>query len=466
MNSARKLTLALFFILGSVGFFYGQTVNIFVHKWPGGNFPDPTNVQNVYSSVFTTVNVTSGLVPSTGNMSTYDVLVMCELTYSGTSSVLSNAQRSVVENFVNQGGHVVWVSENSASGNAPGSNQSIAAVQNLWGLVINRTQNSTNPVVPYHGGGGPGGLSGGVPSMATTSSYDFFSGPALMEQNCVFSSGAGTGSCTHSNVQGLCFLLPTPYLCDFQGTVVIYGEVQMWSQFRTGGTYNTHYVNVARMHEALITGNITALDAMNQAMVPNSNCPPPTICAVFSIDLAAFDANLEPGNHGRLNWMTQSENQNRGFEIEHAEPGTPDEFQNVGWMNGKGTTSDQQEYTFRVPNLAPGTHQFRLRSIDESGMGTYSEVRTLEVEPDGVPVLSPNVWTASHSQFTVYWPTTEAATFTLMDLRGKEVARIHTGKLEAGNHTFSIPRDLLSSGSYIFRGTGSKQQLIERILVY
>lgn len=466
MNPVRKLTLVLLLFLVPIGIVYGQTVNIFVHKWPSGNFPDPTNVQNVYGTVFTTVNVTTGLVPSTGNMSAYDVLVMCELTYSGTNSILSNAQRLVVENFVNQGGHVVWVSENSASGNAPGSNQSIAAIQNLWGLNIARTQNSTNPVVPYHGGGGPGGLSGGVPNMATTSSYDFFSGPALMEQNCVFSSGAGTNSCNHSSVQGLCFLLPSPYLCDFQGTITLYGEVQMWSQFRTGGNYNTHYVNVARMHEALITGNVTALDAINQALIPNSNCPAPTPCAVFSINLLSFDAHLEPGNHGRLLWWTESENQNRGFEIEHAEPGSPDDFRKVGWLDGAGTTSEQQMYDFRVPNLDPGTHKFRLRVIDESGMGEYSEVRTLEVEPQGVPTVSPNVWTQSQNQFQIYWPANESVSLILHDLRGKQVARIHSGQIEAGTHTFMVPRELLTSGSYILRGTGSTHQLIERILVY
>ena len=199
MISARKLTSMLFLLLFAAGMSYGQTVNIFVHKWPSGNFPDPNNVQNVYNQVFNTVNVTSGLVPSTGNMSTYDVLIMCELTYSGTNSILSNAQRQVVENFVNQGGHVVWVSENSTTGNAPGSNQSLTAIQNLWGINLARVQCNINPVVPYHGGGGPGGLSAGAPSLGTTSSYDFFSGPAGLEQNCVYARSAGLSSCNHSS---------------------------------------------------------------------------------------------------------------------------------------------------------------------------------------------------------------------------------------------------------------------------
>ena len=466
MFQARKFTFLLLVLLGVAGLSYGQTVNIFVHKWPSGDFPSPANVQNVYSQVFTTVNVTSGLVPATGNMSQYDVLIMCELTYSGTNSILSNAQRGVVEAFVQQGGHVVWVSENSTAGNAPGSNQSLVAIQNLWGINLNRVQCNINPVVPYHGGGGPGGLSAGVASLGTTSSYDFFSGPAGLEQNCVFARSAGLNSCAHNSVMGMCFLLEEPYLCDFSGTIVIYGEVQMWSSLRTGGAYNTHYVNVAQMHEALVTGNVTALDAINQAFTPNSSCPAPTPCAVFSVDQLSFDAHLEPGNHGRLLWWTESENQNRGFEVEHAAPNDPDNFQRVGWVDGAGTTSEQQMYDFRVLNLDPGTHQFRLRVIDEAGMGDYSEIRTLEVEPQGVPTIAPTVWTTDQSEFRVYWPVEESVFISLVDLRGKEVAKIYQGALAAGTHSFAVPRELLSSGSYILRAAGATHQASERIMVY
>ena len=62
-------------------------------------------------------------------------------------------------------------------------------------------------------------------------------------------------------------------------------------------------------------------------------------------------------------WATAAETNNRGFEIE-MKPETDANFQTVGFVAGKGTATDQNNYRFQVDNLAGGTWYFRLKQLD------------------------------------------------------------------------------------------------------
>jgi hypothetical protein len=392
---------------------------------------------------------------------------MCELTFSGTTSVLSNAQRGVVEAFVSNGGHVVWVSENSISGNAPGSNQSMTAISNLWGINLNRVANFSNPCVPYHPGPGPGSLCANVTAIGTTSSYDYFTGPSTLHQNCVLAGSGGNTSCTQGNIRGMAFLFENPYICNFNGTITLYGEVQMWSSLMGTGQYAIHQSNVAYLHHSIMTGNTAAINTINTNFTPNPNCTAPSPCSVFSVELSGFVAEAISDNDAELVWWTESESMNKGFDVEQALPTDGDpEFKKIGWVDGAGFTDEQQMYKFPVEDLVPGTHQFRLRIVDEQGQTEYSEVRSLFVNGQEEPELFPTAWEKGiSSMLTVYWPLSETANVQVVDLQGRQVARLFDGVLEAGNNTIAIQPETMAAGTYLLRVTGQTKQAVERIIV-
>uniref|UniRef100_UPI0012DD5175 T9SS type A sorting domain-containing protein n=1 Tax=Aureispira sp. CCB-QB1 TaxID=1313421 RepID=UPI0012DD5175 len=83
---------------------------------------------------------------------------------------------------------------------------------------------------------------------------------------------------------------------------------------------------------------------------------------------------------------------NAGYEVEHALPSTgAPEFNQIGYVNGAGTTTTAQNYDYKVPNLIPGVHYFRLKQVDFDGTSTYTEVRSLTVEAPLVKQLFPTV---------------------------------------------------------------------------
>src|SRR5690606_41827240 len=71
---------------------------------------------------------------------------------------------------------------------------------------------------------------------------------------------------------------------------------------------------------------------------------------VVPVELSSFTAVTEK-NDVILNWSTASETNNQGFEIQRRSKG---EFERVGFVEGKGTTTEIQHYVFKDENLIPG----------------------------------------------------------------------------------------------------------------
>ena len=91
------------------------------------------------------------------------------------------------------------------------------------------------------------------------------------------------------------------------------------------------------------------------------------------VELLTFTSNVS-GNSVILNWSTASELNNRGFEIER----NNSSWESIGFIDGKGTTTEQQDYSFVDENLSAGKYQYRLKQIDFDGTFEYSN--TIEVE--------------------------------------------------------------------------------------
>ena len=115
---------------------------------------------------------------------------------------------------------------------------------------------------------------------------------------------------------------------------------------------------------------------------------PPTIGGIdynnpLPVNLQSFTFNIINRNI-KLNWVTSSEVNNAGFEIERAEFRSENlEFRKAGYVQGKGTINTQTSYTFSDTKLNTGKYQYRLKQIDNNGNFEYHNLNG-EVEI-GVP---------------------------------------------------------------------------------
>lgn len=82
------------------------------------------------------------------------------------------------------------------------------------------------------------------------------------------------------------------------------------------------------------------------------------------VELASFDYRLL-GEDVRLSWKTASETNNFGFYIERRAENT--EFEQIGFVEGAGTSSSPQSYVFVDQNVGVGIFYYRLNQFDLDG---------------------------------------------------------------------------------------------------
>lgn len=101
---------------------------------------------------------------------------------------------------------------------------------------------------------------------------------------------------------------------------------------------------------------------------------------ILPIELLSFSGEISESSV-RLNWVTASEKNNRGFEIERSQKSkdrSQTEWDLVGYVGGHGTSTLNHAYSFLDDDLIPGEYFYRLKQIDFDGSFTYS----YEIEVD------------------------------------------------------------------------------------
>ena len=178
------------------------------------------------------------------------------------------------------------------------------------------------------------------------------------------------------------------------------------------------------------------------------------IPCVIPVELDSFGGTAN-GDNVTLAWSTSSETNNAGFEVQHWTEDTLPE--SLGFVEGHGTTTEVQSYSFRATGLGVGNHTFRLKQIDFDGAFEYSEQVEVVVGVVGTHVLSeiyPNPFNPQ-AQFTLAVGSQQNVSITVYDVVGRQVATLHDGILEANeSYQFTIDGAGLASGAYFVRIAG------------
>jgi hypothetical protein len=115
----------------------------------------------------------------------------------------------------------------------------------------------------------------------------------------------------------------------------------------------------------------------------SNNCQAGTVCnsntIILPVELTTFKSTLQE-NKIVLNWSTQSELNNEKFVVERSGDGRA--FEDIGEVDGYGTTTEAQDYQFIIEKPTPGINYFRLKQVDFDGHYEYSPVTSVLV-PNG-----------------------------------------------------------------------------------
>jgi hypothetical protein len=98
------------------------------------------------------------------------------------------------------------------------------------------------------------------------------------------------------------------------------------------------------------------------------------------IELVSFNAEII-NSQVMLKWSTASEKNNRGFEIERLvgdRQNAISKWNKIGFVEGKGTSSIYNFYSFQENAVLNGKIEYRLKQIDFNGSFSYSSVIIVE----------------------------------------------------------------------------------------
>jgi len=157
------------------------------------------------------------------------------------------------------------------------------------------------------------------------------------------------------------------------------------------------------------------------------------------------------GNNVELNWVTATETNNSGFEVQRFYQG---KWEAIGFVVGNGTTSQISEYRFVDGNLSEGKYYYRLKQIDFDGKFKFSKQIEVDILNPKDFILYQNYPNPFNPSTTISWqsPVSGHHKIKLFDVLGREIETIVEGYYEAGKHsTLYIVHSTLPSGVYFFQ---------------
>jgi len=173
------------------------------------------------------------------------------------------------------------------------------------------------------------------------------------------------------------------------------------------------------------------------------------------VELTSFTANVGE-NNVVLNWVTDSETNNFGFEIERSEDEI--DFQKIGFVEGKGTTLIPQQYDFVDENLAPGIYYYRLKQIDLDGAFEYSVAINVTVTQPKEFALEQNYPNPFNPTTTIRYdlPVSSRVVLKIYNILGKEVTTLVDAEQSAGIktvvwHGTNNAGESVGTGIYIYQ---------------
>ena len=170
------------------------------------------------------------------------------------------------------------------------------------------------------------------------------------------------------------------------------------------------------------------------------------VSTVLPVEWLDFKATLLPENQVLLNWSTASEIQNSHFNIQRSVDGI--HFENIGKVNGNGTTQEISSYQFTDLNPAYGRNYYRLEQVDFNGGLHYSNFIEIFVQPT---ISSLSVYPNPAKDFIQFVLPNTTAQLKIHDVTGKLIyetnfenqVQVNLKDIPTGYYLYQIENDNL-----------------------
>ncbi len=186
---------------------------------------------------------------------------------------------------------------------------------------------------------------------------------------------------------------------------------------------------------------------------------------IVPVELVSFTSSII-NNTVKLNWITATELNNSGFDIEKSIDNT--NWNKIGFVIGNGTSTEVHNYSFADQTPFVGKSYYRLKQIDFDGTSEYSN--TIEVTYGAVAdfALEQNYPNPFNPVTKIKYSIKEKGNVELkvFDMLGSEIATLVNEEQNVGHHEVNFDASALSSGVYLYTITsGSFMQTRKMLLM-
>ena len=182
------------------------------------------------------------------------------------------------------------------------------------------------------------------------------------------------------------------------------------------------------------------------------------------VELTSFTASENSGNV-TLNWVTATEINNQGFDIERKAKDS--EFDKIGFVGGFGTTTETKSYSFVDKDVESGIYTYRLKQVDHNGSYEYSPEVEVDVTTPIEYALEQNYPNPFNPSTVIKYsiPQDGLVTLDVYNLLGEKVASLVNGLQQAGRYEVNFDASKLASGIYVYTINSGSFNSVKKMLL-
>jgi hypothetical protein len=256
-----------------------------------------------------------------------------------------------------------------------------------------------------------------------------------------------------TTASGVSLLFPTPPIIINPGDTAGVAMLFTGAGPRYFGTGTPPYEVYSNTGLTLVTGDVRSAPFTPSGSFFTSRALVGEIHydAVVPVELASFTASVNE-NTVELSWITATEVNNSGFNVERKTQNT--EWENIGFVEGHGTTTETQSYSFIDRGLISGSYSYRLKQVDFDGTFIYHELaENIEIGTIKTYALEQNYPNPFNPATIINYqiPVEGQVSLKVYDMLGNEVATLVNEMKTAGEHQVEFNAGAIASGIYFYR---------------
>jgi hypothetical protein len=190
------------------------------------------------------------------------------------------------------------------------------------------------------------------------------------------------------------------------------------------------------------------------------------VFAVVPVELSSFTATALT-NSVELNWITSTETNNSGFEIQRKSMNGNSEWTNIGFVEGNGTSTEMNTYSFIDKNPSSGINLYRLKQIDYDGSYKIFNSVAVNFNQPFEFSLHQNYPNPFNPTTVISWqlPVGSHQTLKVYDILGNEVVTLVDEFREAGSYKVEFNASALPSGVYYYKLSAGNFSDVKKMMV-